>query len=145
MSRIQRRNLRDIGIGLLVCLGLAVAPVFAHTPAPAQDGASPHSEATSCFLRRNWDGGWKATKDSRTIYIKVSERVYRLDLAAPYSLLRSPWAVLGNRGPNGMICSGNDFDLWVSDRTGVEQWPVVKSLTRLTPAQAAALPKKLRP
>jgi hypothetical protein len=116
---------------------------------------SPQVTATrptqaSCFFRRNWLGGWKATPDARTIYIRVSRSifsgpVYRLDLQASYSLLKDPFAILINRGTADTICRPLDFSLTVSNRAGAVQWPIVREMTLLTPDEAAALPKKLKP
>jgi hypothetical protein len=120
---------------LLIC-ALAVAalagPGLAHAAAP-------------CFFLRSWKGHWKTAADARTIYISVSRRVYRLDLAAAYPLLKSPWAVLVYRDSSSAICSPADFRLVVSNQIGVKEQVIVKGVQRLTPAEVAALPKKLRP
>ncbi len=133
----------------LLCAALAsslAAAPLAH-PADAADRGTASASAGSaqCFFRRDWDGGWKATPDARTIYIRVSGAVYRLDLQGSYSVLRDPFAILMNKDSADSICTPLDFRLMVSNQAGIEQWPIVKRMTRLTPEEAAALPKKLRP
>ncbi len=125
---------------------LAAAPFAYPADAAAHQGqASAGASSAQCFFRRDWDGGWKATPDARTIYIRVSGTVYRLDLQGSYSVLRDPFAILTNKDSADSICTPLDFRLMVSNQAGIEQWPIVKSMTRLTPEEAAALPKKLRP
>ena len=83
-----RRFGRDIRAGALItAAALSVAPAFARAPVPTDTPTAPHyiptavqSTTAPCFLRRNWVGGWKATPDARTIYIRVSGSVYRLEL-----------------------------------------------------------------
>ncbi|MGH8220779.1 MAG: hypothetical protein ACREUT_19775 [Steroidobacteraceae bacterium] len=154
---MHRRLELDIGARVLVSLILSGVPAFARGPlatdAPiAPHAIAPHAIATAarsthapCFFRRDWRGGFRVTPDARTIYIRVSGSVYRLDLQSSYSVLKDPFAVLSNRDSSNAICTPLDFRLTVSNRAGVIQWPIVKRMTRLTPAQAAALPKKLRP
>jgi hypothetical protein len=146
MPKMQHRL--GLGIGAaLIAGGLCAAPasrVFAETSAPADAQSSAHARAP-CFFRREWKGGWKTTPDARTMYIRVSRSIYRLDLQASYPLLRDPWAVLGNKDSADTICGPLDFRLTVSNQAGIKQWPLVKRMTRLSPAEAAALPKKLRP
>lgn len=143
---IRRGMLLSLGLALLLggsALGGAPAPV---ATADNRDAASEQNQGSTCFFRRDWDGHWTVTPDSRTIYIRVSHRwVYRLDLQAPDSLLQSSFAVLQDSGSNDSICGPLDFNLAVSDRTGVHEFPLVQRMTRLSSAEAAALPKKLRP
>lgn len=148
--------------GVGIARACALAPVltlaFAVMPAPAQaqsraaqDSLSGGGRAAegpsqaSCFFRQEWKGTWKTAPDSRAIYIKVARRIYRLDLDSAYPLLKSPWAVLYNRDSSDTICSAIDFKLVLSDRLGVREAVIVRRLTRLTPAEAASLPKNLRP
>jgi hypothetical protein len=133
--------------GMLMLFALAAigAPLAAgaadSSGSPTAQGVKP----TPCFFRRDWDGGWKVTPDARTLYIRVSGAVYRLQLVKPYPLLKSPFAVLDNVDANDAICSPLDFKFSVTDRIGNWETPIVKRMTLLTAAQAAALPRKLRP
>jgi hypothetical protein len=119
--------------------------LLAQAAAPFGPPATSAPQDSSCFLRRQWTGGWKVTSDSRTLYIRVSGQIYQLDLDAPHPLLQSAFAVIANRGSNDSICSPLDFRLVVSDRTGAEEWPIVRTMARLTPEQTSKLAKKLRP
>jgi hypothetical protein len=153
---MHRRFGIDLSAGTLIAAALVGFPAHAQATAPASavadSAGAPHlvpaaarSAKAPCFFRRDWVGGWKATPDARTIYIRVSGSVYRLDLQSSYSLLKDPFSVLRNRDSAEQICGPLDFRLTVSNQVGGEQWPIVTQMTRLTPAQAAALPKRLRP
>jgi hypothetical protein len=124
-------------------VGLAMLPraSISSDSRSARDPASP----TSCFNRRNWTRAWRVTPDARTMYINVAGAVYRLDLDQAYTLLKSPWAILHDSDSSDVICTAIDFRLSVTDRIGNWQVPIVKKMTRLTPEEAAALPKSLRP
>jgi hypothetical protein len=141
---INRNFLLKVGLGMLLAAGSASPPAIA--VASADQPASSDNNQPACFLRRDWDGGFRVTPDSKTVYIRVSHHwIYRLDLAAPSPLLQSAFAVLNNRGTNDSICSPLDFRLVVSDHTGAQEPSLVSKLTRLTDEEAKALPMKLRP
>jgi hypothetical protein len=133
------------------CSVIAVAAAFfmVSSAAGAADAASGKSDANDargrCFNLREWQGGWKTTPDARTIYINVSHRIYRLDLEAAYPLLQSAFSVLRYRDSSNIICDAVDFRLVVSDRIGTTEDVIVRHVTVLTAAEAAALPKTLRP
>jgi len=129
------RYLKRPGLGA----ALAIAALLLSAHASANDARG------TCFNRREWKGLWKTAPDARTMYIKVSYRVYRLDLDDAYPLLKSPWALLSNSDASNVICSPIDFRLVVSDRIGVRQAIIVRHMSVLTPAEAGALPKDLRP
>ncbi|MGH8227264.1 MAG: hypothetical protein ACREU3_05050 [Steroidobacteraceae bacterium] len=139
---------------LAAALAVAGLPAFAaaagsnagrNGSAQAAQAGSEHAGAAPCFFRQQWKGLWKVTPDARTMYVRVARRVYRLELATAYPLLKSPWAVVSDRDSSNTICSPIDFRLVVTDRLGAHQAVIVKHMARLTPAEAASLPKKLRP
>ena len=117
-------------------LGLAGSAVAA---APA---AAPSER--SCFFSRDW-GNWRAP-DDHTIYLRVGlHDVYKVELSAGSSLLNGidPKLVNRVRGSDS-ICSPLDLDLVVHD--GPQSEPVIaKSITKLSPQQVAAIPKKFVP
>ncbi len=119
-------------------LGLAAGPLIA-APAAQAEGAQ-------CFYSQDWDG-WKATPDSKAIYIKVGvNKIYRIDLARECPTLQSPYAHLITGTPTGSaICTAIDLDLRVSDNGGSRVACIPSKITRLSPEEAAALPKNLRP
>jgi hypothetical protein len=100
----------------------------------------------SCFVTQNFQG-WKAP-DDRTIYIRVGvNSFYRLDLANRCSALHAidPFLVTRWRGSN-FVCDAIDWDLKVSRGTGMPgEACIVKTMTRLTAEEAAAIPRKFRP
>jgi hypothetical protein len=108
----------------------------------ARADAPPAKPKSSCFFSRDWEGWHAPNKD--TIYFRVNVRdIYRVDLSGGgSSLLTWPDSHLINevRGPDS-VCSPIDLDLKVaSDHIVVPLF--VKAITKLTPEQVAALPKK---
>jgi hypothetical protein len=92
--------------------------------------------------------GWKPTPDARGLYYRVGLRdIYFAELAGACPMLKSPGVHLVNKVTNDMICSPIEFDLRVSDNIrGFAPVPcLVRSFRMLSPAEAAALPPKLRP
>jgi hypothetical protein len=114
------------------------------TAQPAASNARP----SQCFEAHDWQG-WKAP-DANTIYIKVlNHAVYRLDLASacPELLYPDVHLITRFRGPT-MVCSAVDLDLQVSEGGGGRGFAtpcIVGKITPLTPAEAAAIPKKFQP
>lgn len=143
MSKIITRSAL-IGIALLG-LGASAASA-AQTNAPAQSGASKAAKpARQCFSLSDWRG-WSAP-DKNTLYMKVRGRdVYRVDLAFSTNQLTWPGTHLVSvvRGPD-TICGPLDLDLRVGDGFGAPIPIRAKTITKLTPEQVAALPKKDRP
>lgn len=130
-------NLRRYALrGLLA--GAAAALVGGHALA-AGDSRTP------CFFITQWQG-WKAP-DENTLYLGVNlHDVYRVDLSAGSSELMWPEAHLVSqvRGSDS-ICSAIDLQLAVADNNGFKVPLIAKSLTKLTPEEIAAIPKKYRP
>lgn len=122
------------------CASLTAAPL-AVVPASAQPAT-----ARQCFSVTEFDN-WRAG-DAKTIYISVRPNKYfRLDLKGQCPFLLTPGARLLSvfRGPD-LICSGLDWDLKVSAGIGGGVEPcIVGGMTRLTPDEAAALPKTVKP
>lgn len=128
----------------MISIVMAGAVALAVIPAAAQaQSASPHNQ---CFYPNEWSG-WKASPDSKSIYLRVGiNRIYRLDLAGACEELQMPDARLITkiRGSD-TFCNALDFDLSVSSPPGIPIPCIVSKMTELTPDEAAALPKKLRP
>lgn len=131
------RRLKAVGVAGLTALALMGA-------CAAQ--AQPGGDKLQCFYANNWDG-WKATPDSRTIYIRVGvNNIYRLDLANACTDLQEGGAHLITQLHGGSsICSALDLDLSVSTGNGFKSPCIVSKLTQLNAAEAAALPRNLRP
>jgi hypothetical protein len=107
--------------------------------------AQAATSATPCFSSRQWQG-WSAP-DARTLYLRVNQRdIYRVDLSGPSSDLTAPGMhlVFEAVGVN-TICNANDLRLWIADTNGFRTPLFPRAITRLTPEEAAAIPKKLQP
>jgi hypothetical protein len=116
--------------------GSAVAPALAD---------SNKSSTENCFASRDW-AGWKSPSPS-VIYIRVRGRdIYRLDLAGKVSDLDWPDEHLVSKMVGSdYICSPLDLQLELSDGHGMREPLIVKTITKLTPEEAAAIPPKFRP
>jgi hypothetical protein len=115
-----------------LCLGgIARADAPAATPKPRMP----------CFFSSDWTNWHAPNKD--TIYLRVHVRdIYRLDLSYGSTLLTWPDSHLINvmRGTNS-VCYPIDLDLTVGNN-GIVEPLFVKSITKLTPEEVAAIPKK---
>lgn len=132
---------RSALIGLALA-GLAAPAAFAAQGDAPVKAAKP---ARQCFYLSDWRGWSAPNKD--TLYLKVRGRdVYRVDLAYGSNQLTWPGTHLVSvvRGPDS-VCGPNDLDLRVGDGFGMPIPIRAKAITKMTPEQIAALPKKDRP
>ena len=117
------------------------------THRPAADAAPSASETAkaprACFFNRDIRGF--AAPDDKTLYLRVrSTEVFRLDMMG-----RCPdldWEnriAIDSRGSSS-ICDAMDATVLVRGPIGVDRCPV-RAITRLTPEEVAALPRKARP
>ena len=108
--------------------------------------ATPAQRTDSCFLANDWEG-WKSPSPT-VIYVRVGvSRIYELDLSSGSNQLQEPDMHLVSkiRGSD-WICEPIDLQLQLADNHGAFEEPlIVKSITRLTPEQIAAIPKKYLP
>jgi hypothetical protein len=137
----------------LAAAGVPVAAVLAAdaapAPAPAPAAAPPKTE--SCFFTRDIVGHQIA--DDRTLYIRLrSNAVYRLDMVGTCLAAATNDDPLLIREPPGVayVCRAVDLDVSIAHNAGIvglgASTPcIVDHLTRLTPAQVAALPPRARP
>lgn len=125
---------------------LAMVAAAAGSLALAQAESPPPPKPDRCFFVRNFEN-WKAA-DARTIYIRVNlSRYYRLNLAGQCPALLWPDARLITvwRGSD-VVCDALDWDLKVSNGAhGITEPCIVKTMTALTGAEAAAIPKAFKP
>jgi hypothetical protein len=134
-------GLRRIAMRTLLLGGaLAVALVGAASAATSE-------AKNTCFRSSEWSG-WRAP-DENTLYLRVRMHdVYRVDLSSGSSMLNWPSVHLVNvvHGSD-LICSPLDLQLSVSDNggSGMKTFLIAKAITKLTPEQAAAIPKKFQP
>jgi len=138
---MNAKSMIRAGLLTTVLLAAAVTPALADAPG-AEKAPKP---ARSCFYLSDWSN-WRAP-DSKTLYLKVRNRdVYRVDLTHGGGLLTSPGVHLVSvvRGSD-QVCAPIDLDLRVSDGFGVAMPIMAKAITKLTPEEIAAIPKKDRP
>jgi hypothetical protein len=129
------------GAAALLAAGAALAQ-GAPSTAPAAKAAPPYSP---CFFITQWDG-WKAPSEN-VIYLGVNMHdVYQADLSVGSPQLMWPDVHLVHdvHGSNS-VCSPLDLQLYVADSHGFRAPIIVKSLRKLSPEEAAAIPKKYRP
>jgi len=128
----------------LFSLTAVAATAAVLTAADAQPAAKP--PPSNCFSATDWSG-WKANKESTSIYIRVhANDLYRLDFSGSCPTLQWPNAHLITKLRGGSwICSPLDIDLRVSDGQGTEVPCIVNKITPLSREDAAALPRHLRP
>ncbi len=124
------------------CAGLVLAGLFGF----AGSALAAETSHNSCFLARDWEG-WKSPSPD-VIYVRVGvSRIYELDLSSGSNQLQEPDMHLVSeiRGSD-WICDPLDLQLQLRDDHGVFEEPlIVKTITRLTPDQIAAIPKKYLP
>jgi len=121
--------------GLAAALTLAAGSVTAaSTPA-----------AHKCFFITEWYG-WSSPSPT-VLYLRVNSDIYRVDLSVGSDLLRSPGMhLISKLSDSSSICKPLDLDLEISDEMGAVREPLIaKTLTKLTPEEAAAIPPKYRP
>ncbi|THD62031.1 DUF6491 family protein [Phenylobacterium sp.] len=114
--------------------------------ATAVGAADKPASKDTCFWARNVTSF--AAPDDHTVYVKVNQRdVYRLDLmiSCPDVQFNQAVALQSSRGAGGSICGPLDAEI-ISHATGLgRQRCPVKTLTKLTPEEIAALPKHAKP
>jgi hypothetical protein len=133
-------------------IGLAIAGPMsfggtsaAYAATTDTDAAKPVKPPRQCFYLSDWRG-WTAP-DKDTLYLKVRGRdVYRVDLAYGSNQLTWPGTHLVSvvRGPDS-VCHPLDLDLRVSDGMGFAVPIRAKTITKLTPDEIKAIPKKYQP
>ena len=124
-------------------IGMAAAALIG----PAAMAEPQTKPAPRCFYSNDWDGGWKPTADSKSMYIRVGiNRIYRVDFSSPCPQLQTPMShLITETHGSSSICSAIDLDLKVSDGHGFSTACIVSNLTELSKDEAAALPKDMRP
>jgi len=101
--------------------------------------------AQNCFLSQDWQG-WSSPAPN-VLYLKVGlHDVYKVGLSGGSSQLQNPGVHLVSivRGSSN-VCSAIDLDLKVADNNGFATPLIADTLTKLTPDEIAAIPKKYRP
>ncbi|HEY3694443.1 DUF6491 family protein [Phenylobacterium sp.] len=119
---------------------LCAAPLLA---ALALAGTAHAAGKQNCFYARNVSG-WRAAGD-QTVYLRVGVKdIYRLDLMGRCSDIDWNQRIGIQARGSDWICSGLDAEIISPSPIGPQHCPV-KTLHKLTPQEAAALPPKARP
>src|SRR5438445_723043 len=124
----------------LVLAGLAGLASLACAAALAAD-AKPASQ-DACFLTRDLRGHTIGT-DGHTLYFDVNGTdVYRVTTSDSClaGVTSTDPIVMRDRASTGRLCDKLDWDISVRGASCI-----VSGVTRLTPAEAAALPKHVKP
>ena len=121
----------------------AASLIAALALAGTAQAASAASNNKNCFYSRNISS-WRASGD-QTVYLRVGVRdTYRLDLMTRCTDINWNEKIgIQSRG-SSWICSGLDAEIISPTSIGPQRCPV-QTLRKLTPQEAAALPKKDRP
>jgi hypothetical protein len=122
---------------------LQIAFVAAALSATAASAAADPPAARACFASSTWQG-WSAPGDGDMLYLKVGMHdIYRVDLTPGSHVRKEPDQFLVNRvRGSDWICTSLDLDLTLSDHNGFRQPLIARALRKLTPAEAAAIPRK---
>ena len=147
MFRAIAQNTADVTAMCKKLTRIAAVACLASLVDSAVSGAGePARGAEHCFTGLEI-GNWRAP-DANTVFIRTNfSRVYRLDLTHACGALKSrdPRLVWRIRTA-GRVCSATDLDLRASDGfLDVPEPCFIKSLTELSPAEAANLPSAARP
>jgi hypothetical protein len=128
--------------GALVAAGLAA---FGAMSCAAATPATSSDPATDCFLDNQWHG-WTAPSPD-VLYLGVNlHDVYKAQLSLGAPELQWPQMQVVSEIRGGYsICGPVDLELSVTDGHGYRKRLIVTSLTKLSPAEVAAIPRKFRP
>ena len=128
---------------------LGVAGALAAAGQVAQAGpAGPAKPASSCFFTRDIRN--HTISGNSTLYLNVLGRsTYRVEMSGACfaGATSSDPLVIRNPPGSNQVCRPIDFDVGVhvGGHGGMTTRCIVKSITPMTPAEVAALPKRLRP
>jgi hypothetical protein len=120
--------------------GLRIAAAFSLA---AVAGAGGAHAAEQCFYMNNIQNSRAA--DDHTVYLRVGvDQIYRIDMQYSCNDLQNSKLIVRSVSGSGQICKAVDIDLKVGDQ-GFRSACVARSITKLTPDEAAVLPRKIRP
>jgi hypothetical protein len=127
-----------LALAALLAAGAAAAPLPAASKAPAKPGGRQQ-----CFYSRSING-FSASDDSH-VYMRVGvSDIYVFTLLGPCPDIHWTDQLALKSTGSDFICSGLDADLIVPSGLGPQRC-AVRDIRKLTPQEAAALPKKDRP
>lgn len=124
--------------------GAALSAAMAMAAGSASAGPAPDG-VRNCFFVNEWRG-W-SSPDPSTLYLRINNReIYRVGLlpGGP-NLDRAGYFLISQVRGSSSICSALDLDLSLSDHHGFKTPLFPRTLTRLSPEEIAAIPRKYRP
>jgi len=137
---------RSLALIAAATLGLSAAAQAQTEPKPQSektDGKAAPSAQKSCFFSRDVRGF--AAPADKTLYLRVRAKdIYRLDMKGRCPELDWEHKIAIDSRGSSSICGAIDVTVLVKTPIGVSRCSV-ETLTRLTPEEVAALPKKSRP
>jgi hypothetical protein len=123
---------------------IAVA-LFTASAAPALADAHSTPPSDTCFYARELQS-WKSPAPDVILMRVGASQVFRLDLETGSNQLKYSDVRLVNRHQtSAWICSPQDLDLLLVAQGGFSEPLFVKSITRLTPDEVAAIPHQFQP
>ena len=140
--------MKPLTLSALACIGSLVAVTAVSAQQSTIPAPAAKNDRSQCFFISQYQQ-WRDV-DDKTIYIRVNlHDYYRLDMASSCPELTYPEAhlVTTNFGSETM-CTALDWDLRVANGTGRSSFAIrciVNKMTKLTPAEAAAVPAKYKP
>ena len=138
IGRMLSNRLGRLAAGVVAASAMLAA---AASPALAAD-----THGRDCFTVNDWHGWSSPSPD--VLYLAVSFKdVYKVVLAHPVDGLQlEDTVVISDEAGLQSVCSAVDLHLIMTHRHGgSRQGLIVRSLTKLTPEEIAAIPKKDRP
>ncbi len=127
----------------LLVAGAAASLALGLAGGAAADTPAAQKAHDDCFRSADWEG-WHAPND-KTLYLRVNRHdIYQVDLSSGSPMLTWTDTHLVNivHGSD-YVCSPLDLQLSVSQNgTSVREFVIAKTITKLTPEQIAAIPKK---
>lgn len=109
--------------------------------------AAPKAKAaakTDCFFNQQVRN-YTAARDDKTLYVRAGRDTYRMETFGRCLDLGTALNIGLDSRPGSSICAAQDVTIIVhSNGMGVQRCPV-RTLTKLTAEQVAALPKGERP
>ena len=129
-------------LGAVAATGAIVLSATCPTLAATKDDSR-----SPCFFVTQWRG-WKSPSPD-TLYLGINNHdIYEVKLSGGGSTQLS-WPdmhlVSIDRGGSGSVCNALDLDLKIADTNGFAEPLIARSLRKLTPEEAAAVPPKYRP
>jgi hypothetical protein len=129
-----------------VCSALVATAIVAVSAASGATAPGAAARTRNCFFVTQWRG-WSAPSPD-VLYLGVNlHDIYRVQLKVGSPQLKAPDVHLVSIARGGdTICDALDLNLSVSSgRNGFRETLIATSITKLTAAEVAAVPPRLRP